>query len=332
MSRPVTATVGPLVTADDDAVSTTQKAAGAQYLVLQGAKTDGTTANNVAQSQTPTGANAAVTLNGTLASSVPTGSAVAYLGQNSRIYITSASDISNRTFAIVGLVQTPTGLVSQIETLTGPNASTVASQQLYYQINSITISNTAAGAITIGRAGVATLDVARRVIVTSGGNDTGITFTIVGTDWAGAPLTEVVTGASGAAASSTVSFKTVTSVLTSGAAATTVIVGTNGVADSPWVRFDSYGSTAPTAIQVNGSGTVNWTVRQTLSDPNAFGDPSYLDPDAAVWVNHPDSALVASTTTTGVQGNYAYTPSFAKVVLNSGTGTVYATFIQAYQD
>ncbi len=333
MGRPITVQVGPLATADADGVSVSQTVPAARYMALSGALTNGTTANNVAQSQTPTGAGAAVTLNGTLASSVPTGSAVAYLGRNERIYITSAADISNRTFTITGLFMTPgVGLTSQTEVLTGPNNTVVASQQQYYSISSIIISNTAAGAITIGRAGFATLDVARRIIFTSSADDTDITFTVVGTDWAGNPMTEVVTGASGGVASTTVSFKTVTSILTSGASSGTVQVGTNGVADSPWVRLDTYGATGPTAIQVNGSGTVNWTVRQTLSDPNAYGDPAYGDPDAAVWVDHPDSSLVASAVTTGVQGNYAYPPIFAKVVMNSGTGTVWATFAQQYQD
>lgn len=328
MGRPITVQVGPLATADDDAVSTTQKAAGAQYLVLQGAKTDGTTANNVAQSQTPTGAGASVTLNGTLASSVPTGAAVAYLGQNSRIYITSASDISNRTFAIIGLVQSPIGLVSQKETLTGPNASTVASQQLYYQITSITISNTAAGAITIGRAGTATLDVARRIIVTSGGDDTGITFTLAGTDGNGSPISEVITGVNNAAASSVLNFKTVTSALTSGAVATTVIVGTNTVADSQLVRFDDYAANSQTTIAAIVSGTVNYDVETSMDDPNALGNPAYQNPAAMNWIDSLDTAVVGATATKS--SFFAYTPVYARVHLNSGSGTVVVTFRQAY--
>ncbi len=331
MARPIILQVGPLATADDDGITTTSSAPAARYLVINGALTNGQTANNVAQSQTPTGANASVILNGTLASSVPTGSAVAYLGYNERIYITSAADISNRTFTISGLVMGPAGgLSAQTETLTGPNANKVASQQRYYQINSITISNTAAGAITIGRAGFATLDVARRVLITSAGSDTGITFTITGTDWAGDPLVEVVTGGA-ATATTTVSFKTVTDILTSGATASTVTVGTNGVADSPWARLDQMGAMAETAIQTNGSGTCNWTIRQSLNDPMARGDPTFGDATAVVWVNHPDSALVASAVTTGVQGNYAYPPVFAKIVMNSGTGTMYATFSQSFE-
>jgi len=331
MGRPVTVNVGPLASADDDGISTSQKAAGAQYLVLQGALTNGTTANNVCLSQTPSGA-ANLVLNGAICSAVPTGSAVAYLGANNRIYITSGSDISNRTFTITGLYQSVSGLSSQTETLTGPNASTVASQKTYYSISSIAISGAAAGALTVGRAGIATLmtvgsGLARRVIVTSGGNDTGITFTLAGTDWFGSPISEVITGASGAAASSVLSYQTVTSVLTSGAVATTVIVGTNTVADSSWVRFDDYAAMAQVAIQATVSGTVSYTISQTLQDPNA-SYPDAVAPASMIWVNHPDAAFVAAIAT--AQGNYAYTPAYARVTLNSGTGSVSTVFRQSY--
>jgi hypothetical protein len=80
-----------------------------------------------------------------------------------------------------------------------------------------------------------------------------------------------------------------------------------------------------TAIQCTVSGTANYTVQQTLDDPN-----SLISPVAAAlvsWVNHPDNTLVGASTT--VQGNYGYAPVFAKVTLNSGTGVVTATFSQA---
>lgn len=324
MSRPVTVTVGPLVAADDDGVATTQKAAGAQYLVINGAKSDGTTANNVCQSQSPA---TTFTLNGTLVSS-----GVANLGYMRRIYFTCAGNESTKTVVIVGLGYGPNGGPYGItETLTLANASIVASQKLYYSITSITISTASAGAITVGAAGIATLDVARRIIATSGGNDTGITFTLTGTDWANTPIGETFTGASGAAASSVLSYKTVTSVLTSGAVATTVIIGTNTVADSPWVEFDSYATVGPISIQgTPSSAGANATVQQTLDNPTSIGNPTlYNRPDLVTWVNHPDTALVAFTST--VQGNYAYQPAFAKVVLNSGSGAATVTFIQAGQ-
>src|SRR5258708_3372590 len=63
---------------------------------------------------------------------------------------------------------------------------------------------------TIVIGGVATLDTQRRIIVTSGGNDTGITFTIFGAGDNGVPISETVTGATSAASAQTnQDFKTV---------------------------------------------------------------------------------------------------------------------------
>lgn len=348
MAQLMTVTVGPLATADADGVSLSQTAAGAQYLVINGALAAGTfAATSICAAQAAGGAGA-LTINGTLAqTNNPAGAGGTYQTAPSayvqfptpvRVYITNAGDDSGDTFTITGTIQTPgtfgPGIVVS-ETVTGANANTVASSKLYSRITSISTSGASAGNVSVGHSGVGTMDMARRVSITSGGNDTGIAFTLVGTDWNGDPITETVTGASGAAATSVLSYLTVTSILTSGAVATTVQVGSSAVADSPPIYFDRLAANAQTALQVEGSGTVNWTVRQTLDDPtiisNQHPTPTYIwSPSGIVWVDHPDSALVAKTTTTGVQGNYAYTPAMAKIVLNSGTGSVRLTAIQAF--
>lgn len=326
MGRPIAVTVGPLATADDDGAGTTQKVAAAQYLVINGALSNGSTANNVCQSQSP-GAAGPMTLNGALVSSVPTGVAVAYLGSMQRIYFTCAANESGKTVVITGTGCGPSGIPYAVtETLTLANASIVASQQTYYTVSSIVISAASAGAITVGRAGVATFDTPRRLIITSGGNDTGITFTVAGTDARGSAIGEVVTGASGGAAQSVLDYKTITSVLSSGAAATTLTFGTNGVASSQWIRFDDYAANSQISIQCTVSGTTNYTVQQTMDDPGWLY--SGIAPYQTTWLDHPDTALVAATTTK--QGNYGYAPIFARVTLNSGNGSVVGTFRQAY--
>lgn len=328
MGRPVTVVAGPLIAASATKISLSQKAAiaGTNYIVLNGA-VGSFTANSVCASQTPGGAGALV-LNGTLASSVPTGTAIAYLPQASRVYITGGSDESGKTFVVLGYRSGPAGGPFAVtETITGPNASTVSSQNQYDQIISITASAGTAGAITVGHYGTATLDVARQVILTSGGNDTGVTFTLSGTDFNNQPISEPLTGVSGAAATSALSYKTVTSITASGAIATTITAGTNTVASSPWVRFDDYAANAQVAIQCTPSATgANFTVQQTMDDPNDI--TRAITPAAMTWVNHPDSALVAATTT--VMGNYAYPPLFTRVVLNSGSGSVTMTVRQVY--
>ena len=324
MGRPITVVVGPLATADPDGAAAIQTVPAAAYMALNGALTNGATANNVCASQTPAGAGNLV-LNGTLASSV-SGAAVAYLGSNQRIYFTSASNISNRTFTITGMVMSPSGLQGQTEVLTGPNNNTVASQQRYYWISQIAISGAAAGALTVGRAGFATFDQQRRVSIVSSADDTDITFTITGTDGTGAAITEVRAGLDNSTQTSLLSFKTITDVLTSGASSGTVTIGSSAVADSPYVRFDDYAANAQVAIQCTVSGTVNFDVEQTMDDPNIIGGP--ITPANMTWLNHPDSALANATAT--AQGNYAYPPIFARVTLNSGTGSVTGTFRQAY--
>lgn len=345
MAQPITVIVGPLAAADDDIVSLSQTAAGAQYLVINGAGAAGTfSATSICASQTPSGAGA-LTINGTLATTNPVagaggtadpGSATVRFPSPVRVYITCAGNNSARTFTIVGTVQSvnsfgPGAVIS--ETVTGANTNVVASSKFYSSIISISISGASTGAVTVGHSGTSTLDVQRRVIITSGGSDTGITFTLSGYDGQGAPISEVITGSASSTAQSVLSYKTITSILTSGAAASTVKVGTNTVADSQWIRFDDYAANSQVSIQCSVSGTVNGTVSQTLEDPNRITNqlptPTYQWTPATVnWVNHPDTALVGFTST--VQGNYGYAPLFSRVTLNSGSGTITSTFRQAY--
>lgn len=96
----------------------------------------------------------------------------------------------------------------------------------------------AAGAMTLDGAlvsgGVATMDVPRRVIVTSAGNDSNKTFRITGTNSDNNPIRETITGGNIAAVATVQDFKTVTEIYASAATAAAVIAGTNGVASSPW--------------------------------------------------------------------------------------------------
>lgn len=196
--------------------------------------------------------------------------------------------------------------------------------------NGIALSQTTAGAanLTINGAlasgGVATLDNPRQVIVTSGGNDTGVTFTIYGTTYGGHTVSESITGASGGAAATKTDFLTVTRVAASSATSGSgVIVGTNGVAGSRWVRLDSWAD-SNTAIQCNASGTVNYTVQVTMDDPNSPTNPVAVG--SVTWINTNDTDAVSAISS--VFTNFQFSPTFARILLNSGTGTVTATFAQ----
>lgn len=139
--------------------------------------------------------------------------------------------------------------------------------------NIATSQSPGSGAITLNGStvsgSVATLDAARRVIVTSGGNDSGITFTITGTNRTGNPLTETITGGNVGAASSTQDFLTVSSVTHTGTVAGTVTVGTSGVASSAWFVVNRYTTPMNFGIGVVITGTINFTVEYTYDDPNA---------------------------------------------------------------
>jgi hypothetical protein len=193
--------------------------------------------------------------------------------------------------------------------------------------NNICLSQTPTSTFTINGAlasgGIATLDVARRVLFTPAGNESAKTFTIVGTAANGSTLTEVIAGTNATAFYTNLDFKTVTSITISSAAAAAITVGTNTIASSPWVRFDEF-AMPQTAIQCTVSGTVTYTVQQTLQDPNSATDP--VNAYSVTWLNSSDAAVVNAGSS--AQTSYQYSPTFAKVTITAGTGSVTSNFTQ----
>lgn len=84
--------------------------------------------------------------------------------------------------------------------------------------------------------------ISRNVRITSGGNDTGISFLVVGYDLYGYPMSEAITGASGGVASGVKAFKYISSITPSGSVATTAKAGTGDVIGLP-IRCDVAGMT-----------------------------------------------------------------------------------------
>ena len=196
--------------------------------------------------------------------------------------------------------------------------------------NGIAQSQTTAGAadLTLNGAlvsgGVATFDSPRQVIITSGGNDTGVTFTIYGTTFGGQTVSEAITGASGGASATNTDFATVTRIHASAATSVSgVIAGTNAKAGSRWVRMDSW-AFPQTAIQVNATGVVNWTLQTTMDDPNDPFNPVAVS--AVTWLNTNDTDAVSATG--DVFTNFDWTPTWVRILLNSGAGSVTATIAQ----
>lgn len=183
--------------------------------------------------------------------------------------------------------------------------------------------------IVQGTSGVATLDIARRLLFTSSGTDTGVLFVVAGTDIAGNTQTETVAGgSSGSPTRSQLDYKTVTKVSTSGAAAGTYSVGTastGGVASSPWVRLDDWAPPGGIDVQVVttaglGGGTINYTVQYTDDDPNSYTNA--VSASSVTWFNSPTAALV--TATTSQRATDTVSVAMARLLVNSFTSSACA--------
>ena len=192
--------------------------------------------------------------------------------------------------------------------------------------NAVCLSQTKAGAgalvINGGAvvAGVATSTVAVNVLVTSDGNDSTRTYTVTGTNASGYTIAETITGPNATTVYTTRFFKTVTEVdVVGGATVGNITVGFSVVGTATPIPLDIHGF-PQVSLQVTVTGTANFTVQQTLDNP-------FDSTINHLWVNHPDSNLVAAAAS--AQGNYAYIPAATRIVFNSGTGTVKFTVIQA---
>jgi hypothetical protein len=196
--------------------------------------------------------------------------------------------------------------------LTAASANNICLSQTKTGSGNLTLN----GSLVSG--GVAILDNPRQVLITNVGNDSGITFTVTGTTFSGQSVSETVTGTSGSTVATQTDFKTVTSISVSGSTSVSgVTVGTNGVAGSRWVRMDSWAN-AESALQVDVTGTVNYTVQTTMDDPN---DPVSPVPVYSVkWVSSPDTNVVGQSATKA--SSLSVTPTWVRVLLNSGTGSV----------
>jgi hypothetical protein len=197
--------------------------------------------------------------------------------------------------------------------------------------NNIALSQSpGAGAITLNGAlvtgGVAILDAARRILFTSGTSDVGITFTVVGTNSSGSPMTETIQGGA-TTASTTQDFKTVSSVTHSGSVAGTLTIGTSGVGSGNWLNIDTNADPVNATLAVVVAGTINYSVEFTLDDPNALAAGVFPTPLTTSTIM--PAALVGATNN---QSGLLVTPVWGvRLTQNSFTfpGTAILTMIQA---
>jgi hypothetical protein len=203
-------------------------------------------------------------------------------------------------------------------------ADNIAQSQALAAAGNLTLN----GTTVVG--GVATLDTQRRIGITSGGNDTGITFTVYGTMQGGTAISETVTGASGGVATTTRDFLTLTRVAASGAVATTVEVGTTDVGATPWLLLDAWQTPFEVGIAVVVSGTVNFTVQETSDLPMPGLQIYNAGFNQTVPIPTPFDISALASKAANTEGSISDVPRNAiRLVVNSGTGTATMTAIQA---
>ena len=174
--------------------------------------------------------------------------------------------------------------------------------------------------------GVATLDTPRRVLLTFGVEASARTMVITGTSVTGQTQSETLAVASGGASTiaSVLDYKTITSAVPAGGGySAAVTLGTNGVAASAWVSLDHWAYPV-CAVQCEVTGAANYTVQITMDNPNSISDPVAIT--AVNWLSALDATLVAASTS--IFGQLVNSPAFARVVLNSGSGSVRSVFTQ----
>lgn len=223
------------------------------------------------------------------------------------------------------------------------NPSVVSVQLVAAVANGIALSQAvgAAGNLvlagSLATAGVATMDVARRVLITTAGADVARSFTVFGTDRYGNVQSEIVTAIPNTTNKATVrDYKTVTRIAVDAATAGNITAGTNATGSSDWVVDDFLCRTWALAIAVSVIGTVTYTVEHTYDDPNKDGTTlvpapyqysmeagSYVPPH--VWLN-----ATLTSQTGDKEANYANQPIFAhRLTVTSGTGQAVMQSIQA---
>lgn len=174
------------------------------------------------------------------------------------------------------------------------------------------------GALVSGGVGVLTgAGLVRQVLITTVSDESGKTLTIYGTNATGNAISETITGPNATTGTTTNYFRTVTRVAVSAAFTGNVKLGTNGVGASRIVMPDHHGVDFGIGIGCTVSGTIDYTVQHTFDE---IGDGTGL-----VWFSHSSIA----TKTDNQDGNYAFPIRGIRVKINSGTGSVKTTLIQA---
>lgn len=234
--------------------------------------------------------------------------------------------------------------MGQNVTLTKALAASSANCICLSQAGTAGVSLTINGANAVaGQAGMfatppasAVLDTQRRVLITSAGNDSAITFTVYGYNDAGAPINSTVTGSNGSTVATPIDFASVYKVVPSGNTASTVTVGTNTTGSTPWVLANRH--VTPTMIGLAlefPSGSVTASAEYT-DDPVTAPIPSPIAGGAPAAAYAPNSPNPNVNIVTGLSAASAYADAVVqdtvyawRLTVTSGTGTAQLSGQQA---
>ena len=211
--------------------------------------------------------------------------------------------------------------------LIAASVSCVAAGQSLAAAGNLVLNGASASAQPSGPFGatetIATLDTARRIVITSAGNDSGRTFTITGRRQGGQTIRENLTGASGGAVVSVLDYLNVGQVHVDGAVATTVTVGTNGTGSTDWImpNFDMTPFNVNIVDQI--TGTIGWNLETT-------NDIYWRQPmGPADLTPQPNVNKVIDGATTLQPATLASAVTGYRFTVVSGTGTIAAQCEQA---
>ena len=315
--RPKSIIISP-TTADPNGVMTSQDID--QYEVapmsgaLAGAGADLADPNGLVTTSQPTAAGT-MAMNGALY----TAAALTYFTSERYISIPSDGDDSGITFTITG-TNKEDHVIQDV--VTGPNTMMVASTLKFLTVTNIAISAAAAGNIIIGSLGVATFADPGHVDIVSGGTDTGVTFTVYGTDRFGRDITETITGADGTTATGSSNFATVTKVTASADTASTVEIGSANEMDSQWIPVNKYGGDISVGCTISSGASLTYAVQHTFTNMQTDG---FLEADAIAFVH-----ATVTAETTSQDGSYSTPINAVRVAITSFTsGTVTFEVVQA---
>ena len=207
-------------TTDPDNISTSQTGTASTALTLNGASVTITDPDGLVDNET-LGSSGNFTLDGNQTSS---GSAS---NINSFITVASSNDLSSVKFTITG---TDINGTSQTEEVMGPTAgNSVTGTKIFKNITQIASDNAATG-VNIGtKSAFVDLTGKRPSIISGGSDESGKTFTVIGTDMSGNAQTEVIAGP---AANATViglkTFQTISSITPSADTSGSITLGFSG--------------------------------------------------------------------------------------------------------